>query len=366
MLTRPCVAVIGAGLAGAACARALSLRGLRVTVFEREGQPALGASGNPIGILHPLVSADHNLASQWVEAGIQITLSWLSQLKAQDYEIGSQCPVLQMNAQCSELVMWTYQGAWIRPARFVQACLNQALDQGAELILSKEVRAIHDQAADPKVVLEFSSGETQQFDAVVVSNGLGALSLLPNHQLRLNAIRGTVSTYRISQSHSLPCIVCASGYATPVIDGEMVVGASYERIDDQGVATADSVSNLDRLAIISERLAQICATAQASDRTSIRIATHDRMPHIGRALNTEARLKPSMSLLSHMPRSEKVWVLCGLGSRGLSFAPLGAELIAAQLAKEVLPLAQRLLDAADPVRFALRSHQRRASVLPSC
>ena len=70
MVTRTDIAVIGAGLAGAACARALARAGLRVTVFESASGPATGASGNPIGILHPLVSKDHNLASQLVELGM--------------------------------------------------------------------------------------------------------------------------------------------------------------------------------------------------------------------------------------------------------------------------------------------------------
>lgn len=359
MVTRPYVAVIGAGLAGAACARALSVRGFRVALFEREDQPALGASGNPLGIVHPLVSADHNLASQWVEQGVATTLRWLRELQEWGSAIGAQCPVLQMNADCSALVLWTYQGAWIRPAKFVQACLNQALAHGAQVEFNRHLCAIHEDLDASNVVLEFSDGQKQTFDAVIVANGQGALALLQPHGLRLNAIRGTVSTYRVSEKNSLPCIVCASGYATPVINGEMVVGASYERLDDAGNATADPVSNLDRLAIISADLAQICSQSLASERTSVRIATHDRMPHIGRVLDIKAALAPRMSLLKHMPRSERVWVLCGLGSRGLSFAPLGAEVIAAQLAQELPPVEPRLLDAADPVRFALRSHQRR-------
>jgi tRNA 5-methylaminomethyl-2-thiouridine biosynthesis bifunctional protein len=52
-------------------------------------------------------------------------------------------------------------------------------------------------------------------------------------------------------------------------------------------------------------------------------------------------------------------VLGGLGSRGLSSAPLGAEIISAQLKGDPAPVPERLLAAVDPVRFALRRHQRR-------
>ncbi len=380
------VAVIGAGLAGAACARALALRGFQVSVFERESQPATAASGNPIGILHPLISADHNLASQLVDVGVATTLRWLGELERwaatlpigrgkprSDDIFGAQCPVLQMNADCSERIHYTNQGAWIRPAKFVEACLEEACANGAKIFLNDELRAIHrhehkhgsNRFATGPIPLEFSNGKIQKFDHVILANGQGVMDLLPHAQLRLNAIRGTITSYELSKERSLPCIICASGYATPVIDGCMVVGASYERIDEAGNIEPDAMSNLDRLDIISPSLARYCATVPARDRTSIRIATHDRMPHIGRVLGDRALL-PSMSQMHHMPRSDRVWVLAGLGSRGLSFAPLGAEAIADQLLGRAPAVPQRLLDAVDPVRFALRQHQRRASTPASC
>lgn len=378
------VAVIGAGLAGAACARTLSLRGFQVSVFERESQPATAASGNPIGILHPLVSADHNLASQWVAAGLAMTLRWLAELEKwaatadvitrprsgrgnlHSETIGKQCPVLQMNADCSALIHYTDQAAWIRPAKFVGACLAQAQTSGAQLVFGKRILAVAENPQRQVVELHFSDNSTQAFDAVVVANGQGVSDLLPHCELRLNAIRGTVTSYQLSERHSLPCIICANGYATPVVEGQMVVGASYERIDDQGHVHADPVGNLERLGNISPRLAELCIDTPSIERTSIRTATHDRMPHIGRALNTRAVLTPSMSQPHQMPRSDRIWVLAGLGSRGLSFAPLAAEVIADQLSGRSPALSQRLLDAADPVRFALRRHQRRAGMSASC
>lgn len=391
-LTPPRIAVIGAGLAGAACARAFTLRGFQVSVFEQESQPATAASGNPIGILHPLISLDHNLASQWVEAGLVTTLRWLGELSAghvlassrsgggnlHSETIGQQCPVLQMNADCSELIHYTNQGAWIRPAKFVGACLDEARTHGAKIFFDCSATAIYAVGSkeglneplqegrfkDP-ITIEFSNGRFLKFDQVILANGQGITELLPHAQLRLNAIRGTVTSYQASEQQSLPCIICASGYATPVINGCMVVGASYDRIDEAGVITKDPLSNLERLEVISPSLARHCATGPAQDRTSIRMATHDRMPHIGRVLGDRALL-PSMSQLHHMPRSDRVWVLAGLGSRGLSFAPLGAEVIADQILGRAPAVSQRLLDAVDPVRFALRQHQRRANPPSSC
>jgi tRNA 5-methylaminomethyl-2-thiouridine biosynthesis bifunctional protein len=48
----------------------------------------------------------------------------------------------------------------------------------------------------------------------------------------------------------------------------------------------------------------------------------------------------------------------GLGSRGLAYAPLCAELLAAQITGEVPPLARDLAQALHPARFIIRNLQR--------
>jgi tRNA 5-methylaminomethyl-2-thiouridine biosynthesis bifunctional protein len=232
--------------------------------------------------------------------------------------------------------------------------------------------------AQGEVSIQNRDGEShaQRFDAVVICNGADMQRLLPDAQLMLNFIRGTVSSYPVPPEWSLPAVICASGYATPVAEGEMVVGASYERIRSdadlaadasgqargfdatEGFDEGDALSNLDRLCVISPSLAEICADLLPADRTSIRSATLDRMPHVGRVLDWTKPLAPSVSQIHYMPRSDRLWVLGGLGSRGLSSAPLGAEVIAAQLSGKAVQLPARLLAAVDPVRFALRQHQR--------
>ena len=353
MVTRTDIAVIGAGLAGAACARALARAGFRVTVFEAQGAPASGASGNPIAILHPLVSSDHNLASQWVEVGKKTTLRWLSELGGGNPKgsLGQSCGVAQLNRDASDLVHWTADGAWIRPTQFVKACLSEAIACGAQVIFNQEITAL--ETTSERVSLGLKN---QSFDAAVVCTAQSTELLLPQAQLMLNALHGTVTSYSISQSESLPCVICADGYATPVIDGQMVVGASYERGDD----THDKSSNLDRLRVICEPLAALCAASPSQDRRSTRSASLDRMPHVGRVLDANQPLKPSISQIHQMPRHPRLWVLGGLGSRGFSSAPLGAEIIAAQMRGVVPPVGPRLLAAVDPVRFALRRHQRRS------
>ena len=356
MVTRRHIAVIGAGLAGAACARVFARAGFQVTVMDEAGESAQGASGNPIGIFHPLISKDHNLASQWSEAGIVTTMRWCEELLPIAHAHGvhpivGNCGVAQMNEQASDLIHWAPQCGWIRPRRFVVACLEDARRHGAQIRFNTEVIGISDDAG-----LTFRTGEEQQFDAVVVCAAQQAADLLSHHTLGLNAIRGTITSYRIDQGVSLPCVICADGYATPVIDGEMVVGASYERLPD---GQPDPIGNLDRLRVVSAALAAHCETAPSTERTSVRSATIDRMPLAGALRDLRRPLTPSMSQLHQLPRNPRLWVLGGLGSRGLTSAPLGAELMLAQMLGLALPVHTRLARAVDPLRFVLRRHQRR-------
>ena len=58
---------------------------------------------------------------------------------------------------------------------------------------------------------------------------------------------------------------------------------------------------------------------------------------------------------SYLPN---LYVNCGMGSRGLSYAPLTAEILAAQIAGETPPLERELLNAMHPARFIIRDLKR--------
>ena len=56
---------------------------------------------------------------------------------------------------------------------------------------------------------------------------------------------------------------------------------------------------------------------------------------------------------------QNLFMLCGLGSRGLTTAPLCAEILVSQILNEPLPLSKHLLDALNPNRFLVRGLIRR-------
>lgn len=78
--------IIGAGLAGAAAARSLALRGWQVRVLDAADQPATAASGLPGGLLCPSTSRDDNPLSRLIRSGVRTTLQRLHDLCTPDVD----------------------------------------------------------------------------------------------------------------------------------------------------------------------------------------------------------------------------------------------------------------------------------------
>ncbi len=362
--------------------------GIQVTVFEAADQPATGASGNPVGIVHPFISKDWNLASQFMQTGVQTTLRWIQALggtwagltgvlqlaedeaEAQAWQDlsnrlktqakpGTQPSDVQLEWLSANQIkeqlglpdapisgLWSPQGGWIKPAELVHACLSEA-----KALLGDQLTIHFNHPVKPSDLRPLQ----QDFDAVVVCTAHD--ELLPWAGLRINKIAGQESWVQrgesdgtgTAQTPSEPsywpkAVICRSGYLSPVIDGQVLVGATFDRdpssADPTGLqpTQAGHAENLQRVAEISGSLAKALTPRWAEPglegRVAIRHASHDRMPHVGQVVSQKALSKGlprSTSQLHHLPREDKLYVLAGLGSRGLSIAPLAAEVLAHQI-----------------------------------
>ena len=364
------VAVIGGGLAGVCVARALARAAIHaevvdlvVTLFESSAGIAMGASAVPAAVLHPLDSRDHNLASQFFALGVETTMEWAralggetsgwADLSGVDQHLlpGMHTPIRQ-------------RGGWIRPAAFIDACLEDVracLGTRFHLALGQEMGAAQWQDL------------LREFDAVVVCSAEDAL--IAEAGLALQPLAGQLSSTAVVPEHlsavrqRFPRVTCGQGFVTPVIDGQMFFGATFHRGCRQASVTyEDHHTNLHQLDGLWPEADRpfVLAPERLEGWAGVRFATRDRLPHIGQPVAASVyrgglpswRLPRSVSQLHQLPRDPGVYVLLGLGARGLSTAPLGANALAADMLGLAPVLSSRLRNAVDPGRFVLREHAR--------
>ncbi len=155
-----------------------------------------------------------------------------------------------------------------------------------------------------------------------------------------------------------------AGYLLPKApDGGARIGSSYDA-DEGPLAERPEVhaANLERLAtLLPDRAADVAHLdpAQLTGYVGVRTVTHNRLPLIGPLADEAQALARSGPLrgahLRDLPRLPGLYAALAYASRGLTWAALGAELIASQIEGEPLPVESDLADAVDPARLLLRA-----------
>ncbi|RLA54698.1 MAG: bifunctional tRNA (5-methylaminomethyl-2-thiouridine)(34)-methyltransferase MnmD/FAD-dependent 5-carboxymethylaminomethyl-2-thiouridine(34) oxidoreductase MnmC [Gammaproteobacteria bacterium] len=190
--------------------------------------------------------------------------------------------------------------------------------------------------------------------------------------LPLNAIRGQISMVpATTASRQLKTVICGAGYLAPATAGFHTLGATYN-LDTkiESIRKVDHQSNLQELQCTDPALAELLdhpGLDALGGRASLRCTTPDYLPIVGPApiyahfLNDFTSLRHNAR--ADIPHSGSYWpglyIHCGLGSRGFSYAPLGAELLADLITNNVPALPRNLQIALHPARFIIRDLKRK-------
>ena len=361
--------VIGAGLAGAAVAASLARRGWQVSVLDAAPRAACGASALPVGLMAPHVSPDDALLSRLSRAGIRATRWQLAHLldEGQDWAASgtmerrtafkarlpdtwsAEGPNETWHAVAGQLLgagldpattaLWHARAAWVRPSRLVAAWLAQP---GIRLLPGAQVARIGN-----------DQGQWSAFDAegrclakgdrIVIAAGYATSAFAPG--LPLQAVRGQVM-YGHGATGLPPHPINGDGHliahVPDGIDPLWLAGSTYDR-DSRSTALRDDDmrDNLARIERLHPAAARALQNRQAHGQmqawAGVRCASGDRRPLVG----------PADPMQPQGP-----WVCTALGSRGLSFAALCAELLAAHWHGEPLPLPATMARALDTRRLS--------------
>lgn len=349
--------VIGGGLAGTLVAERLAVRGWSADLIERRDGLARETSGNPAGVLQPVPAADGNRLSRLTLAGFHYALRRLQDFSTDPQLIWQQCGVLRLARsdkqamrqrriadsgllppevlrwvevdEASALAGWRVpapgwwfpQGGWVHPPALCDAALRAA-GESVRLHMQREVCDLLREDNGWRAV--DAAGEIIAAAPVaILANGYLARRFAATAALPLRPLRGQVTCIPAEAGRDIKVVVSREGYVTPACSfGVHVVGATYEEgSTDTLTRQEDHRANLERLKNLLPDFAATVDPARIGGRAGIRCVGPNRLPLAGAIAGAEG-----------------LFGLLGLGSRGLVYAPLCAELLAATIEGEPLPL----------------------------
>lgn len=364
-------AIVGAGLAGAACALALSREGLACTVVDTLTAPAQASSGNPAGLFHGTLNPDDGPHARFNRAAALATQALLAELGlphqrgllrletrlAAEAMQGAPGYVEALSAEAASALAgaplahpaWFYPGGGaLAPADYTRAMLAAS---GAELRLGCAVAALRE-TADGWQLLDAGGGVIDGAPLVVLAGGHAQLPLLGDLADGLVVQRGQIS--HLADAPWRPALpIAGEGYA--IADGHVGLwcGATAQDGDlDPALREADQADNLARYARLAGRTEP--PRGALAGRVGWRLIAPDRLPLIGGL----AAPGPLAEQLRLQPRRAGLVVCTAFASRGITWAALAGRVAAALALGSPRPLEAELLDAIDPARFALRRARR--------
>lgn len=402
--------IVGAGLAGAGVAQALARLGWRCTVVDERAAPAEGASGNPAGLFHsvvhhtdgiyarlhraaallahgvyaPLVasgevagSVDGMLLRREATQGRQGTSSPASQRGLADavsdappgtldipyfsQVVSAEQARLRVGAWRDGLALHLAQAGWIDPAGLVRHWLSLP---GVEFIGNRTVHHIDPPRTRgaPGAVRDVRGQVIAEAPVIVMAQGPGVRRWIDEGLIEsppLSTVRGQLTWFDHDGALRQP--VSGEGYALTLPDGRMLCGATSHADDatsDGALALRDEDHcwNIERM----RKLTGLPGPEQPNalgGRAHWRVNASDRLPLIGPVATpaTPGERRDQPRLVGRVPG---LFVAAAFGSRGLVWAPLAGELIAAWLEGTPVPLEADLVDAIDPARWPVRRHRR--------
>lgn len=358
------IVILGAGVAGAALARALEAEGVSPLVIDESG-PGAGASGNPVALISPRLDAGFGPSAQ-LHAQAFAYATALYKCDAPDAIIAKGALQLEGTprdaGRYNKIAPWrgfatgalsrlTAEEARLRleePSATAGLAYAEALTLTPQPLLERwlsNARTIRARIArlsrdgDAWRLWDDSGGVVAEADAVLLAAGPACLNFLPEGAVAfpLQAVRGQANWTAAPATLGQAC--AWGGYAIPMADGGVLFGSTHLR-DDWGTDLRDEDTdyNLHLLRQGRPRLAaQIDATlagAPLQGRASLRAATPDQMP-----------------LAGEVGGAEGLYILSGLGARGWTLAPLLAEHVTATMLDAPSPLPNHVITAILPTRF---------------
>ncbi len=372
-------ALIGGGLAAACLAESLTRRGIEVHILEKQSEIALGASGNPAGILLPYITLSPTIPSRFYLKAFQYALNSYPE------ELLNRKPILhfpstqrlekllkkfdqtELSKNIAHVVTPSFikeqfqiespssaflypNGAWVRP-REICNHLTQSSSLKNHIAVNTEALSFT-RENEQWHVFDSDQSEIISTDILILTNAYDCQQFDQSSWLPVEPVRGQlIRTKEQPFSKDLSAILCYDGYCLPADNGFHTLGATY----DHHNLTAKPLES-DTQTIL-KRIQQWCPEFRFESATFARVAfrttTYDRFPLLGKVPDFErAKERAEIEYINNL------YVATGFGSRGLISCPLAAEILSAEICGEVLPVDEDIYRALQPERYMKRCIER--------
>jgi len=296
---------------------------------------------------------------------------------------------------------WLFeQAGWVHPAGLIEWMLHDAQAQGLSgsgLVWrgGVSVNAVQREADGTWAALDAQGSVVGQAPTLVLACAHGVAPLLNQlppalaaEPLPTSRVRGQVSWGTNLPGSVLPRRALAGqGYALALDEHTLLFGATTQHDDEEpAVRLSDQRRNWQQaqaLGVLSAASPpgpehDSGALAGLQGRVGWRAATPDRLPLVGALPCAEHRWGAAGDhAVPHPARRDQVrmlprlrddrgglYVLSGLGSRGITWSVLAGQLLAHWVAGTPCPVEASLRDALDPARFLARRHRQPSPSTP--
>lgn len=394
------VSIIGGGVAAACAAYALTQNGVKVTLYCKDEKVAQGASSNAIGALFPLLHQQRDEISCFYEKafiharktfdqlladGFDFEHDWcgLLEVSYKDSLIKRQQQFEQNNAWPTTLIhgvnkqqaneisqlpldmegLFMPNAGWIRPPSLVNALFDAANATGRLRVhTQKTIKSI--KQLENKSWQLSTHNDSFSTDILIFCGGAEGIKLDYIDQLPLSSVRGQVSNVNATeQTSKLSTVICHKGYLTPQNKGIHCIGATFQKNSFDVIAKPEEDEfNLNMLHQCLPGLTHWKMDDIRASKARLRCMIPDHLPMVGAFPNIKAHVQAYPHLRKDKnwnydtaaPCIDNLYVLTGLGARGLVSAPLLADILVADICGTPYPVDDEQLFNLSPNRFVIR------------